>query len=88
MINRTNARLAGYTFLCHLAASITRVVLTGRATSAEGIAAKLANIAAHARARRIGVWLALFTCFSAFVWGVTPFLERDDRAAVAGNVGV
>lgn len=47
MINRTNARLAGYTFLCHLAASITRVVLTGRATSAEGIAAKLADIAAR-----------------------------------------
>lgn len=88
MTNRTNARLAGCTFLCHLAASITRVVRTSRPASGEGIAAKLADIAARAMARRIGVWLALFTCFSAFVWGVTPFLERDDRAAVAGNVGV
>lgn len=47
MTNRTNARLAGYTFLRDIAASITSVVFTGRPTSGEVIAAKLADIAAR-----------------------------------------
>ena len=45
MTRRTNARIAGFTFLLYISAGIVGNVLFGRATSGEGIAAKLAGIA-------------------------------------------
>ena len=47
MIRTTNARLAGFTFLFYIAAGVGGMILFGRAASADGIAAKLAGIAAH-----------------------------------------
>jgi len=47
MTRRTNARIAGFTFLFYIAAGITTPVLSGRATQGEGIPAKLASIAQH-----------------------------------------
>ena len=38
MTLKTNARLAGFTFLFYIAAGITSMVLFDRATSGEGIA--------------------------------------------------
>ena len=50
MTRATNARIAGFTFLAYIAAGITSMVLFGRAAAGEGVAAKLAGIAAHAGA--------------------------------------
>ena len=48
MTRKTNARLAGFTFLFYIAVAFPSMVLFGRATSGEGIAAKFASIAQHA----------------------------------------
>ncbi len=62
MTLRTNSRVAGYAFLLYIAAALTGMVLSGRASSGEGNAARLASIASHlsrhadghpARARRV-----------------------------------
>lgn len=68
MTLKTNARVAGFTFFVYLAAGISSLVLFGRATSGEGIAAKLAGIAQHATNVRITMvmipiplaWLGVF----------------------------
>ncbi len=43
MTRTTNARIAGFTFLFYIAAGIASMVLFGRATGSEGIAAQLAG---------------------------------------------
>ncbi len=48
MTRTTNARVAGLTFFVYIALGITAMVLFGRATDAQGVAAKLAGIAQHA----------------------------------------
>ncbi|MCI0564180.1 MAG: hypothetical protein MN733_37370, partial [Nitrososphaera sp.] len=70
MTRTTNARIAGFTFLFYIAAGITSLVLSGRATGGEETAAKLANIAQHTMEMRIVVLLSLLICFSALVLGV------------------
>jgi len=78
MTQKTNARVAGFTFLFYIAAGITSMVLFGRAASGEGIAAKLASLAQHATPVRIVFVLGLLMCFSALVLGVTLYaLTRE-----------
>ena len=87
MTRMTNARIAGFTFLFYIAAGITSVVLFGRATSGEGIAAKLAGIAQHATDVRVVVVLDLLQCFSALVLAVTLYAitrEQDPDLAMLG----
>jgi hypothetical protein len=67
MTVNTNARLAGFTFLLHIAAAFLAMVLFGRATSAHGIVAKLAGIAQHATDVRISLILELVGALSALV---------------------
>ncbi len=89
MSRNTHARVAGITFLLYIAAGITSVVLVGRATAAEGIAAKLAGIAAHETGMRVTVLLDMVQCFSALVLGVTLFAitrHQDQALATAGLV--
>jgi len=76
---RTNARVAGFTFLFYIAAGITGMVLFGRATSGEGIAAKLATIAQHVTDVRLSVLLALLEAFSALVLAVTLYAITRDQ---------
>ena len=84
MTRTTNARIAGFTFLFYIAAGISSMVLFGRATSGEGIAAKLAGIALHATDVRIVVVLGLLQCFSALVLGVTLYaITREQDADLA-----
>jgi hypothetical protein len=71
MTRTTNARIAGFTFLFYIAAGIASLVLFGRATPGEGIAANLAGIALHETDVRITVVLGLLQCFSALVLAVT-----------------
>src|SRR5436309_12739728 len=83
----TNARIAGFTFLAYIAAGITSMVLFGQATSAKGIAAKLAGIAQHTTGVGIVILLDLVQCFSALVLAVTLYAitrEQDPDLAMLG----
>jgi len=90
MTRRTNARVAGFTYLFYLAVGITSMVLSNRAIGGEGIAAKLASIAQHAREMRVLVVLTLLTSLSALVLGVTLYAitrEQDPDLAMLGLTG-
>lgn len=89
MTRRTNASIAGFTFLFYIAAGITSLVLSNRAIRGEGIAAKLASIAQHATAMRVVVLLTVLTSLSAFVLGVTLYAitrEQDSDLAMLGLI--
>jgi hypothetical protein len=89
MTRTTNARIAGFTFLFYIAAGVSSMVLFGRATRGDGIAAKLASIAQHATDVRIVVLLTLLTTFSAIVLGVTLYAitrELDPDLAMLGLI--
>jgi hypothetical protein len=74
----------GFTFLFYIALGIPTMVLLGRATNAQGIAAKLAGIAQHATEVRVAVVLILFTSFAALVLGVTMYaITRDEDPDLA-----
>jgi hypothetical protein len=84
MTHRTNARVAGFTFLFYIAVAFTGMVLASRATSGEGTAAKLASIAQHASSVRVAVVLELLGCFSALVLAVTLYsITRDQDPDLA-----
>ncbi len=85
MTRTTNARIAGFTFLCYIATGVTSLVLFGRATRGEGIATDLAGIAQHATDVRITVVLGILMSFSALVLGVTLYAitrEQDPDLAM------
>lgn len=87
MTRTTNARIAGFTFLLYIAAGITSMFLFRRATSGEGMAARLASIADHASDVGVLVLLGLVQCFSALVLGVTLWAitrDQDDDLAMLG----
>jgi hypothetical protein len=85
MTRRTNARIAGVTFLVYIAATITSMVLFSRATSGEGVAAQLAGIAQHATDVRLTIVLGLLGNLCALVLGVTLYAitrEQDPDLAM------
>ena len=87
MTRRTNARLAGIAYLLYIAAAFPSMVLNNRATSGEGMAAKLANMALHAGDVRLAVVLSLIGCFCALVLAVTLYAitrEQDRDLAMLG----
>jgi uncharacterized protein DUF4386 len=87
MTRTTNARIAGFTFLFYIAVGILSLVLSNRAISGEGIAAKLASIAQHTIDMRFVALLALLTSLSALVLGVTLYAitrEQDPDLAMLG----
>jgi hypothetical protein len=78
MTRTTNARVAGFALLFYIAAGITSLVLFGKATPGEGVAATLDGIARNLDLVRFTLILHLLECFSAFVLAVTFFaLTRD-----------
>ena len=79
MTRATNARVAGFMFLFYIATGITDMVLFGRATSGEGIAAKLASIAQHAFEMRVALLLDLLCCVCALVLAVTLYAITRDQ---------
>jgi hypothetical protein len=84
MTRTTNARVAGFTYLFYVALAFPAMVLFDRATSAQGIAAKLGGIARHATDVRIVVVLSLLTCFAALVLAVTLYrVARDEDPDLA-----
>lgn len=83
MTLRTNARVAGVTFLFYIAAGITSLALSGRATAGAGTAAKLASIAQHEAAMRVVALLSLPIGFSALVLGVTLYAITREQIATS-----
>jgi hypothetical protein len=84
MTRTTNARLAGFTFLAYIALGVGAMVSTGKATGAEGIAAKLAGIAQHPTEFGVAIVLSLLTCFAALVLAVTLYsITRDQDPDLA-----
>jgi len=84
MTRRTNARIAGITFLAYIAIGITSIVLSSRVLHGEGVAAQLASIAQNLRLWRISWLLEFSTTFCAFVLGVTLYaLTRDQDRDLA-----
>lgn len=73
MTLRTNAKIAGFTFLVYIAAGITSMLLFARATGGEGVAARLATIAQHATDVRLTILLNLLMNLSALVLAVTLY---------------
>ncbi len=89
MTRRTNARIAGFTFLFYIVIGIVSMVLFGRAAGGEGITARLASIAQHATAVRLTVLLTLLQGLSAFVLAITLYAltrEQDSDLAMLGLV--
>jgi hypothetical protein len=84
MTRTRNARIAGFTFLFYIATAFPSMVLLERASSGEGIAAKLASVAQHAADVRVAVVLSLLGCFSALVLAVTLYaITREVDADLA-----
>ncbi len=81
MTRRTNARLAGITYLVYIAAAFPAMLLSNRATSGDGMAAKLAGMALHASDVRLAAVLSLVGCFCALVLAVTLYAitREQDR---------
>jgi len=84
MTRTTNARVAGFAFLLYIAVSLTGGILSDRASSGDGVAAKLTNIAGHAWQMRVGILLTLIGCFCALVLAVTLYsITRDQDPDLA-----
>ena len=84
MTRKTNSRIAGVTFLVYIAAGLTSLVVSGRAVTGEGIAAKLAGYAEHATDVRVAFLLSLLSSFCALVLAVTLYaITRDEDADLA-----
>jgi len=78
---RTNARIAGIAYLLYIGVAFPSMMLSGRATTGDGMAAKLANMALHAADMRIAQVLSLIGCFCALVLAVTLYAitRGEDR---------
>ena len=61
MVRTTNARLAGFTFLFHIAVAIASMMVAGDTPSGADSAVTLASVARHAPQVRIGVLLNLLS---------------------------
>ncbi len=84
MTRRTNARVAGFTYLFYIVAGVAGMVLFDGATGAEGIAGKLARIGEHALDVRITVLLLLLTCVAALVLAAALYaITRDEDPDLA-----
>jgi hypothetical protein len=89
MTRRTNARIAGFTFLFYIAVGLPAMLLFTRATGGHGVAAKLASVAQHAMDMRATILLSLLCGFSALVLAVTLYaITRDEDRDLAMLVAV
>jgi len=84
MTRTTNARVAGVAYLFYIGVAFPSMVLSGRATRGEGMAAKLATMAQHAADVRLAALLALLGALSALVLAVTLYaVTRVEDADLA-----
>ena len=73
MTRRTNARIAGLTFLLYIAVAFPAMVLSAKATGGASSAAPLLSIAQHTTEMRITIVLELLSGFCALVLAVTLY---------------
>lgn len=84
MTLRTNARIAGVTFLLYIVTAIGGMILFQRASGGVGIAARLASIAQHATLVRLSALLVLLQFLYPVVLAVTIYaLTRDQDRDLA-----
>ena len=84
MTRRTSSRIAGIAFLLYIGVGIPVLVLMGRARHGEGVAARLASVAAHAGDVHLALVFELIECFCALVLAVTLYaLTRDQDRDLA-----
>lgn len=84
MTRRTNARIAGITFLAYIAIGITSMVLSSRAAHGENVTQQLLSIPNNLPFWRASWLLEFSTTFCAFVLGVTLYaLTRDQDRDLA-----
>jgi len=84
MTRRTNARIAGFTYLLYIAVAFPAMVLFDKATSGESTASQLATIAQHSTSLRVTILLGLVSCFCALVLAVTLYgITRDEDRELA-----
>lgn len=79
MTRTTNARIAGFTFLVYIAATLSSMAIYNRATGDGSTAAKLAAISVHVPDMRVVVVLALIAAFAALVLAVTLYAVTRDQ---------
>ena len=87
MTRRNNARLAGFAYLFYIAVAFPSMVLMSRATSGEGMAAKLASVAQHAADVHLVAVLSLLSSCCALalavsLWSITR--DQDPDLAMLG----
>jgi len=81
---RTNARIAGFTYLLYIAVAFPAMVLFDEATRGDNIASQLATIAQHSNSLRVTILLGLVSCFCALVLAVTLYgITRDEDRELA-----
>jgi hypothetical protein len=84
MTRKTNARIAGVTYLLYIAVAFPAMVLFGKATRGESVANQLVAIAQHSNSLRITVLLGLVSCFCALVLAVTLYgITHDEDRELA-----
>jgi len=84
MTRRTNARIAGIAFLVYIAAGLTSLAISARASGGDDIAAKLAGYAQHATDERVALIFSLLASFCALVLAVTLYaITRDEDPDLA-----
>ena len=84
MTRRTNARIAGFTYLFYIATAFPAMVLFDRAAAGEGMAARLSGIARHAADVRLVVLLLVLDCAVALVLAMALYgITRDEDHALA-----
>jgi uncharacterized protein DUF4386 len=79
MTRTTNARLAGFSFLLYIALGIPTLILFGKATGGEGVAAKLASVAQHVTDVRLSTLFTVLTSFCALALAVTLWAITRDQ---------
>jgi len=84
MTRRTNARIAGFTYLLYIAVAFPAMVLFDKATRGDNTASQLVTIAQHSTSLRVTVLLGVVSCFCALVLAVTLYgITRDEDRELA-----
>ena len=84
MTRRTNAKIAGFTYLLYITVAFPAMVLFDKATRGESIAGQLATIAQHSTSLRVTILLGLVSCFCALVLAVTLYgITHDEDRELA-----
>ena len=84
MTRRTNARVAGATFLLYIAVGITDLAAFGGADAGSNPAERLASVARHASVAPLQIGIALLICVIATTLGASLYgLTRDEDQDLA-----